>query len=185
MKFKCIFSALIILFSGIQGFSQKYYTRDGNISFHSDAPLEKIEAINSKVSSVLDVKTGDLEFSVLIKSFRFEKALMEEHFNENYMESSKYPRGSFKGKVDNIASIDITANGEHKVQVKGELTIRGITKPLEATGVLKTGPDGIHATSTFQLMVADFNIEIPKVVRENIARIVDVRVDILYKPLEQ
>lgn len=165
--------------------AQKYFTRDGKISFHSDAPLEKIEAHNSKVSSVLDMSSGDIEFAVLIKSFRFEKALMEEHFNENYLESSKYPKATFKGKVANIGTVDISATGEHTVTVKGEMTIHGVTKPLETTGKLKTGDGSVRASSVFEITVADYNIEIPKVVRENIARVVQVHVEIHYKPLEQ
>jgi polyisoprenoid-binding protein YceI len=165
--------------------AQKYFTRDGKITFSSDAPLEKIEAVNGKVSSILDTETGDMEFAVLIKSFHFEKALMEEHFNENYMESTKYPKAVFKGKVTNLAEVDFKVNGSYPAVVSGEITIHGVTKSLQTSGTIKVNNNEITAISDFDLTVADYEIEIPKVVRENIAKIVQVHVDILYKPLEQ
>jgi polyisoprenoid-binding protein YceI len=165
--------------------AQKYFTRDGKVTFSSDAPMEKIEAVNNKVSSVFDTETGALEFAVLIKSFHFQKALMEEHFNENYMESTKYPKAIFKGKITNLGSINLKTNGDYRGAVQGDLTIHGITKPIQADAMLKVSDGTIHATSSFQVAVADYNIEIPKVVRENIAKIVQVNVTIDYKPLEQ
>ena len=83
---------------------QKYFTKDGKVSFYSDALMEKIEAHNTKAASVIDAENGQMEFAVLIKAFQFEKALMQEHFNENYMESSTYPKASFKGKIEDPVS---------------------------------------------------------------------------------
>ncbi|HLF62270.1 MAG TPA: YceI family protein [Saprospiraceae bacterium] len=182
---KIIASVLIVVVATLQGYAQKYFTRDGKISFSSDAPMEKIEAVNNKVSSVLDIQTGDLEFAVLIKSFHFAKALMEDHFNENYLESNKYPKATFKGKITNLADMKLTLNGDYRAAVQGDLTIHGVTKPVQADGTLSVLNGVIHATSTFDITVADYNIEIPKVVRENIAKIVQIRVDINYKSLEE
>lgn len=163
---------------------EKYYTRNGTISFYSEAPLETIEAVNNQVTSVIDPKTGQMEFAVLIKAFQFEKALMQEHFNENYMESSKYPKGTFKGKITNIDEVDLTKEGEHKVHVKGDLTIHGVTNEVESDGTLNVTPNGIEGDCTFTVAVADYKIEIPAVVRDNIAKKVDITVDVDYKPLE-
>jgi hypothetical protein len=87
---------------------QKYFTKTGTISFFSETPMEKIEAQTKSANCVLDASTGKLEFAVLIKSFQFEKALMQEHFNENYMESTKFPKSTFKGQLDNFSSIDLS-----------------------------------------------------------------------------
>ncbi len=179
---KIILSLVILIATSLQLSAQKYFTRDGKISFYSEAPMEKIEAVNNKVSSVL-MATGEVEFAVLIKSFHFEKALMEDHFNENYMESSKFPKGSFKGKITNISEVKLSTNGTYRAAVQGDLTIHGVTKPVQADGTFTVSNGSIHAVSKFDVVVADFNIEIPKVVRENIAKIVQIHVDINYKPL--
>ena len=183
MKIICVL--VLVGAMTLQLSAQKYFTRDGKISFSSAAPLENIEAVNNKVSSILNVETGEMEFAVLIKSFHFEKALMEEHFNENYMESTKYPKAIFKGKISNLSDVNFSANGSYRVSISGDMTIHGVTKPLETSGMINVSSADIHATSDFDITVADYNIEIPKVVRDNIAKIVQVHVEIQYKPLEQ
>lgn len=180
---KYLFGLICLLMLGTTLSAQKYYTRDGKVTFSSDAPMEKIEAVNQKVSSVLDTQTGDIEFAVLIKSFHFEKALMEEHFNENYMESTKYPKATFKGAVSNISSVDFTKSGKYPVTVSGDLTIHGETQSVEVQGTLVNDGGSVNASAVFEVAVADYKIEIPKVVRENIAKVVRISVDIDYKPL--
>src|SRR5690606_1652063 len=106
----------------------------GKVSFHSDAPLEKIEAHNASASTVLDAASGNLEWAVLIQGFQFEKALMQEHFNENYMESAKYPKAKFKGKVDNWSSVNLGKDGDYPVTVSGTMEIHGVSKPITAEG---------------------------------------------------
>ena len=182
---KTTFSILILIALAVNVNAQKYYTRDGKISFSSDAPMEKIKGVNNKVSSVLDSKSGDIEFAVLIKSFHFDKALMEEHFNENYLESTRYPKATFKGSVTNISDINLATSGEQKALVSGQLTIHGVTRPIQTTGRLQAVNGTIHATCDFEVAVADYNIEIPKVVRDNVAKIVQINVDVSYKPMEQ
>ena len=182
---KVFFTAAILAMAGIQGYAQKYFTRDGIVSFFSDASVEKIEAVNTKAASVLDSETGQIEFAVLIKSFHFEKALMEEHFNENYLESNKFPKATFKGTIINLAQINFSKNGEYHATVQGDLTIHGVTKSIQTEGVLVVSNGSFHATSEFEIAVADYDIEIPKVVRENIAKIVRIQVDMHYKLMEQ
>src|SRR5262245_55593100 len=106
-------------------------TRNGSISFYSKAPLENIEAITQTALSVLDKKTGQVEFGVLIKSFTFEKALMQEHFNENYLESDKFPKSIFKGQIDDISKVNFDKDGTYSVFVTGELTIHGQSRTLK------------------------------------------------------
>ena len=177
------FLFLTLFFTGLE--AQKFFTRDGVIHFTSEAPLEKIEAKNNNVASVLDTETGKLEFAVLIKAFQFEKALMQEHFNENYMESSKYPKAVFKGQIDNFKDIDFLNSGKQEVTVSGNMSIHGVTNEISVTGILDVQDENIHAKSTFTVAVADYDIEIPKVVRDNIAKEVEIVVDMDYKPFNQ
>jgi polyisoprenoid-binding protein YceI len=164
--------------------AQKFFTRDGQVNFLSEAPLEKIEAKNSKATSVLDTETGKLEFAVLIKAFQFEKALMQEHFNENYLESSKYPKATFKGAIVDNTAVNYGKDGSYPVTVKGEMTIHGVAQPLAAPGVITVKDGKISAESEFSVQVADYKIEIPAVVRDNIAKEVKISVRTAYEPLK-
>jgi len=165
---------ILFLTTWCQG--QQYYSKTGKVTFISDAPLEKIEAHNNNGYVVFDTNTGNIEWSVLIKGFQFEKALMQDHFNENYMESQKFPKGIFKGNVINLKDINLQKDGEYYVNVKGELTLHGITKPFNPTGHISVKGGVITATSNFDILVEDFDIEIPKVVKDNIAKTVKVNV---------
>jgi polyisoprenoid-binding protein YceI len=155
-------------------------TRTGHISFYSDAPAEKIEANNYQVSSAL-TSAGDLVFQVPIKSFEFKKALMQDHFNENYLESDKYPKATFKGKVLNIDKLNLNKDGKYPVDVEGELTIHGITKKISSKGILDVKGNKINATTTFPITLKDYNIAIPKIAQEKIAEIVEVKADLNYE----
>lgn len=157
-------------------YGQKIFTREGKISFYSEAQKESIQAHNSKATSIIDVNSGRMEFAVLIKAFQFEKALMQEHFNENYMESSKFPKATFKGSIVNMDAIDFTKDGSYKAEIKGDITIHGVTKPIESRGVFVVSGKSVKGESTFEVTIADFEIEIPALVRENIAKV--IRVDV-------
>jgi polyisoprenoid-binding protein YceI len=154
------------------------------VQFLSKAPLENIEASNENAYVVFDAGAGKLEWSVLIKGFQFQKALMQQHFNENYMESDKYPKAFFKGKVDNLSSLNLSKDGEYNVSVNGEMTIHGVTKPFSTRGVIRVKGSQISASSSFDITVADYQIEVPKVVRDNIAKIVRVTVQTGLAPLQ-
>ena len=158
--------------------AQKYFTRSAKITFFSDARVEKIEAVNNSAISVLDASTGNMEFAVLIKGFQFQKSLMQEHFNENYMESSKYPKAIFKGRVNNWSEINLQKDGEYTANIDGEITVHGVTKKIETTATFIIKEGLISATSVFELTVADFKIKIPRVVRDNIAKKVAVTVSV-------
>jgi len=115
-------------------FGQNYVTKTGHIKFYSETPIETIEAHNHVVNSALKPSTGDFVFKVLVKSFEFEKALMQEHFNENYMESDEFPNAIFKGKVVNASDIDFANDGSYDAAIEGDLTIHGVTKAVEEKG---------------------------------------------------
>ncbi|MCB0630886.1 MAG: YceI family protein [Saprospiraceae bacterium] len=182
---KNIFLIVCLLFISLPSmFSQKYFTREGKVVFTSQAPLEKIEAENEKATSVLDVTSGRMEFAILIKAFQFEKALMQEHFNENYMESSTYPKATFKGQIKQVDAVNWSADGTYEVIVTGDITIHGATKAIEAPATITVKDGDISASSTFELTVADFEIKIPAVVRDNIAKTVEVTVEVNYELLK-
>ena len=162
----------------------KYFTKTGSIQFYSKAPLEDIEAKNKTVAAILDTKTGALQFSVLMKGFEFPKALMQEHFNENYIESDKYPKAEFKGSVTNNSAINYAADGSYTAQVKGSLTIRGITKDIKTTGTLKVDGGKIDANSVFNVLVSDYKIKIPSLVKDKISNTIKVTVDCRLEPLK-
>lgn len=174
---------LILTAMSLQVSSQKYITKNGNIRFHSDAPLEKIEAINKQVNSALDITSGDFVFKVVMKSFEFEKALMQEHFNENYVESDKFPTSSFVGKVTNIKTMDFSKEGSFKALVEGKLTLHGVSNNVKTEGTLESKGGKIAGHAVFSLKVKDYNIEIPGAVVKNIAEEVEITVNILLEKL--
>jgi len=169
---------------GSPAMAQKFITKNGNISFFSSTPMEDIEAHNKQVNAALDVETGDFVFKVLIKSFKFEKALMQEHFNENYMESDEFPNATFVGKVANHADIDFTKEGVYNAQIEGKLTIHGVSQDIEETGTFTVSKKGIAGKSKFNIKVGDYNIDIPKTVINNIAESIEVTVAVDMKPLK-
>lgn len=165
--------------------AQRYFTREAKVDFSSEAPLEKIEAHNGSATSVLDISTGQMEFAVLIKAFQFEKALMQEHFNENYMESDAFPKSTFKGKIINAQEVKWTVDGSYPVKVAGTLTIHGVSNEVSAEGTIKVVGGVISASSSFSVAVADYDIEIPAVVRENIAKVVVINILADFQPLNK
>lgn len=166
-----------ILFLSLQAWSQKYVTKNGTIRFFSESPAENIEAINQQVNSAYDAANGNFVFKVLIKSFVFEKALMQEHFNENYLESDKFPNATFAGKVTDFDKLDLSKDGVYDVMTEGKLTIHGVTKDVKQSGSFKVEGGKIHTNSKFMVKVADYDIKIPKTVVDNIAEEIEVTVD--------
>ncbi|GAB4414995.1 MAG: hypothetical protein OHK0039_23250 [Bacteroidia bacterium] len=174
--------AALLFATGFALGQTRLMTRTGVISFYSHTPMEDIEATNNQVNSVLDTQTGDIVFAVLMKSFQFEKALMQEHFNEKYVESDKFPKAQFKGKITNLAGIDFTKNGTYKAPVSGQLTIHGVTHDVSTEGTIEVKDGKITAKAKFPVAVADYEIKVPAAVRDNIAKSVDIMVDMTYEP---
>jgi hypothetical protein len=157
-----------------------YVTHTGHIWFFSTTPMEDIEAHNYQAGANLNPSTGDMAFSVLIKSFQFKKQSMQEHFNENYMESDKYPKSTFKGKITDLSKVNFDKDGEYKVTVAGDLNMHNVTKNISAPGTITVKGDLITAKSTFKVTLKDYNIAVPSVVRNKIAETLDVHVDVAY-----
>jgi hypothetical protein len=172
---KAIF-LLLVLLSAATGESQIYMTRNGFIGFYSKTPLEDIRGENNQVYAVIDAGKKNLAFSLLVKGFLFRKELMQTHFNENYAESDKYPKSTFSGTY--TGDVDPAKNGTYNVQVKGQLTFHGVTRTIEVPATIEVKDGKLSGKSGFRLDPADYNIKIPSVVRDKIARVIDVRVSV-------
>src|SRR3954470_9133927 len=154
MMKKHLILAMALILSASYSFAQdKYFTKTGKIEFYSKASMEDIEAKNKTVTAVIDSKTGAIQFAVQMKGFEFEKQLMQQHFNENYVESDKYPKAEFKGIITNNSEINYTKDGTYTAKVKGKLTIHGVTKDVETTGTFKVNSGKIDANSTFNVLM--------------------------------
>ncbi|RLD37799.1 MAG: YceI family protein [Bacteroidetes bacterium] len=178
---KSILLLLVLTSVSTTFYAQRFITKTGHIFFYSEAPMETIEAHNKQVNAALDIKTGDMVFKVLMKSFIFEKALMQEHFNENYVESDKFPNATFKGKVTNLEEIDFSKAGKYPARVEGTLTIHGKSNPAKATGKFVVGDDMIHSSSKFNIEIADYDISIPGAVTGKISEEIEITVDVKLK----
>lgn len=183
LKTIIVFLLSLSFFSGT--FAQKYFSKTGKISFYSSTPIENIEAESNSAATVFDVPSGKIQWSVLIKSFEFEKALMQEHFNENYMESSKFPKAKFDGEIVNMDAVALDKEGSYETMVKGTLEIHGVSNEIETPVTFKVDRNGVNGQTVFKVLVADYGIEIPAVVRENIAKEIEITVNADYELLDR
>ena len=163
---------------------EKYFSKTATVMFHSDSKMEKIEGTNSKASTVIDATSGKMEFAVLVNAFQFDKSLMQEHFNENYLESTKYPKATFKGSIENNAAVKYTTNGTYKINVKGDLTVHGVTKQVNFPAELKIDDKGIHAFSKFSILCSDYNVSIPALVKDKLSNKIDITINSDYQKLK-
>ena len=161
--------------------AQPLIDRTGKASFYSEAPLEDIEAVNNNLLGAIDLDKGTLAVSMSIKGFHFDNSLMEEHFNENYMESDKYPKAQFSGRIKDFSNLDFSKAGSFDAVVEGQIEIHGVKQPLETVVQFKSSSDQLLANTQFDLSVADFDIDIPKLVIKNIAEVVEVKASFNFK----
>lgn len=174
MKNLLLFTLLI----PVSTYAQKFISEESNVRFYSSAPIEDIEAVNEKAKSVIDLSNGQVVFSVDIEGFQFAKSLMQEHFNENYLESDKYPKSTFKGQI-----VDWNNKlGNQEVSVEGELTVHGITRKVVLNGNIDVSESQVKVGSVFTIKLADYKIKIPKAVFYSIAEEIEVTVKFDYKP---
>jgi len=174
---------LAIVLPALPALSQKYMTRTGRISFFSATPLENIEAINNEAAAVLDSKTGAVSFQVPVKSFRFEKRLMQDHFNEDYMESDTYPKASFSGQISGWEDIDFSKDGSYQVKAAGTLVIHGVSRTVTLPGTISLKEDVVTIYCKFGVKPADHKIRIPSLVSANIAEEIEVTVNTILKKI--
>ena len=171
---------LITLFIFVSTFAtaQKLTVEKSKIVFFSDAAIEDITAENKKASGIFNTDNGEIVFSIPVNAFKFAKALMEEHFNEKYMESDKFPKATFQGKVEGF---DKNSNSQSANAI-GKLTIHGVTKDVEIPGTITIQGNKLQMNSKFMVKLADYNIAIPQLLWQNIAEQVEVTVDFGFKP---
>ena len=181
MRLLILFTAVFFLGKTTVFSQDKKITKTGQITFEASVPsFEEVKAVNEAVSCVLNTKTGEIASLALMKGFRFKVALMEEHFNENYIESNKYPKATFKGIIKNFNLNNINKNGT-KLELNGKLELHGISKDISVFVIVKKNGEDIELVSDFDLTPADFNIKIPKIVRQKIAETVHVKAVFLLK----
>lgn len=172
--------SLVNLFAWCPCEGQKFTTERGQISFFSDAPVEDIEAVNSVVGSMFNTQTTEIVYIVKIRDFVFPKALMREHFNEKYMESEKFPKATFTGKINGFKP---DKTGVQQVNAIGKLSIHGITKEIDVPGTIELSNNKLLLKSKFMVKLKDYDIKIPTIVWQNIAEDVQVTIDFIYKPI--
>ncbi len=165
----------------------KFFTKTGKVYFDATAPKspEKITAVNKSVTCVLDTKTGNMQFSLLMKGFEFERALMQEHFNENYAESTKFPKSEFKGNIAENANVNYTKDGVYVVKVKGQLTLHGETKEVETSGTVSVKGGSISLAATFTINLEEYKVNVPTVVGDKVSKTAKITVDCALEPLKK
>lgn len=164
------------------GFSQqKMISKSGKITFEASvASFEEVKATNSSVTFVLNPATGEIASLALMKGFRFKVALMEEHFNENYVESDQYPKATFKGKIEGFDPNNLTAN-PRDFSIKGKLELHGKSKDITTIARISKSASGISIASAFSVNASDFNIAIPSLVKSKISNKINIQIDAVLK----
>ncbi|HEY4108848.1 YceI family protein [Puia sp.] len=177
MKLLAISAVLCLsLIHPLTGYSQLYSTRTGFVGFYSKTALEDIKAENNQVYAIIDGGKKNIAFSLLLKGFIFTKELMQEHFNENYVESDKYPKANFTGAF--TGDVPLNKDGSYKVTVKGNLNLHNVTKPIEIPATIEVKNGHLIGVADFKLKPEDFNISIPSLVRDKIDKEIAVKVNI-------
>ena len=181
MKHWIIAICLVVLNLPATMAQDRLSTKKGVLQFEASVPsFEEVKAENTAASAILNLKNGDFAALALITGFRFKVALMEEHFNENYMESAKYPKTSFKGSIEGF-DYDACLNGKHEWNLNGTLEMHGESRQINVPLILKPNEGHLLLEASFSVKPADFNIKIPKIVSNKIAETVNVNVSFLLK----
>jgi hypothetical protein len=170
-----------IAFFVVEANAQKrYFSEKSSITFFSEGVIEEIKATNTKVTSIFDLASGEVAYLLSPKDFQFDKKLMQVHFNEKYMESEKYPRSTFQGK---IVGYDASNAQLQQVKAQGKLTIHGVTRVIDVPGTLHIEGKTVNVNSKFIVRLEDYNIKVPQIVWQNIAQQVEVTVHFSYRPV--
>lgn len=158
------------------GYSQQYLTRSGFVGFYSRTPLEDIKAENHQAYSVIDIARKNLAFTLLLKGFLFPKELMQVHFNENYMESDKYPKASLNGTF--TGDVLLAKEDVYKINVSGDLSMHGVTRKIQCPATLEVRQGKLTGRCQFSIKPEDFNVKIPSIVRDKIEQEMKVLVEV-------
>jgi polyisoprenoid-binding protein YceI len=170
----------IFLLISTSSFAQKFISEKSKVTFFSEAVLENITATNVKASGIVNLTNQEFAFSIPIKDFQFEKSLMKEHFNEKYMESDKFPKATFTGKMEGFNN---TSTAPQTVTAKGKLTIHGVTRDVEVTGTIqKTKSSSLSISAKFPVKLTDHKIQIPELLWQKVAEQVEVTAEFSLRP---
>ena len=181
MKRIIITTVILLLFGFGTNAQDKKITKTGKIIFEASVPsFEEVKAKNEVVTCILNIKTGEIASLALMKGFRFKIALMEEHFNENYIESDKYPKATFKGIIEGF-NWNIIGTSPKEFKMKGKLELHGKSKEIATNVILRKVDDGLEIISAFSVNPNDFNIKIPKIVSNKVAKTVNIKTEFLVK----
>ncbi len=176
-----VLTCLVLLWVSIHSQAQGMLTaKSGKVSFFSSAPLEDIEATNQSAQSVINTNTKEVAVKIPIKAFKFDNSLMQEHFNENYMESEKFPHATFKGKINE--EVDLTKEGIYQVSATGKMNIHGVERDQTIKGKLQVAGGKAILDSSFEVLLVDYKIEVPTVVFQKIAEKIKVSCLFTYLP---
>ncbi len=175
MKKFWLSTIIIVWMVPASSLAQKYATSKSVVSFYSHATIEDIKAANTTSIGLVDLSSNSIAFSISIKDFVFDKKLMQEHFNEKYLESEEYPKSTFQGKIEGF---DPSKKGPQNVKAIGKMTMHGVTKDVEMAGTMEaTTETSLNITSTFIVKLEDYKIKIPQMLWQNIAEEIEVKVD--------
>ena len=155
--------------------AQQYLTKNGTASFYSYAPIEDIEAVNNKLGGVIDISNGQFAFKIAIQDFIFPNSLMQEHFNESYMESEKFPNSTFTGVISDVSTLDLSK--EQSIDVSGNFLLHGINRQMNMTTTISLKDEKLNISSQFDIVLDDFNIDIPKIMMYKIAEVINVNIE--------
>lgn len=179
------FLLLILLGASVSAFSQgKYIAKNAYISFYSSTSVEDILGESNEAVTILNAETGEIAFQALMTTFHFKRALMEEHFNENYMESTKFPKAKFTGKIEGYNK-EMLKNPATEVKVTGTLSVHGVDKTITIPVKLGMENGKLVGTGKFKVTPEDYGIAIPSLVRDKIAKQMEVTVKAEYQPYGQ
>ena len=159
-----------------------YITRNGQVHFISEAPLETIEAESNELSGIINPRNNQFAFSIPVASFHgFNGPLQEEHFNENYLESEQYVQATFKGRI--IEKVDLMKDGEYHLRAKGVFNIHGVEQTKVIDNYVKVNDGKLQIHSVFPILLADFDIHIPRIVRQKVSQeiMINVSAELEYK----
>ena len=158
---------------GLSANAQLYATQTGEVSFFSKTPMEDIDAVNKQVGSIINSATNEVAVQMRVTNFIFPNKLMQEHFNENYLETDKFTSATFKGKIKE--SVDLKTPGTYAVTAAGTANIHGISRPVELKGSIVSNGKTLQLTCTFDIRLDEYKIDIPKIVFAKIAEVVKVK----------
>jgi hypothetical protein len=185
MKLTTLIFILLLGFLPVKSQDTLWFTRTGHIYFISHTDIIDIDAHNYQTGSFLNTSSGEMAFTLLMKSFKFTLPLAEEHFNENYVEAEKFPKATFKGKILNFDPLKLVLEMEYKVIVEGDLTIHGVTSRIREEGILTKSGNAIKAVSKFTIKLDTYKIEVPNIVADRVAKEIPIDINITYEPYKK